>query len=93
MPSPSAMLRQMRRSELGMWAALMRVDPWGEWRADLRAGTIASTLVNLKLRKGAKPYSALDFMPFEDKANAPDPAALSRQIKALLSPHIKKKGG
>jgi protein required for attachment to host cells len=39
------------------------VEPWGEWRADVRAGIIASTLANIHRKSGAKAYTAADFMP------------------------------
>jgi hypothetical protein len=42
--------------------AYYRMDPFGEERADLRAGLIASVLVNLKKRKGDTPSRPQDFM-------------------------------
>lgn len=38
-------------------------EPWGESRADLRAGIIASTIANVNRRKGKKAYKPVDFMP------------------------------
>ena len=42
--------------------AYYRIDPFGEERADLRAGMLASVLVNLKKRKGETPAQPKDFM-------------------------------
>ena len=46
------------------WIALDRVDPFGEWRADLRAGIVASTLANANRGKDTKVFAPKDFMPF-----------------------------
>ena len=52
--------------EYAEWRALYELDPWGEERADLRAGIIASTIANVNRGKG-KSFSPGDFMPEFDK--------------------------
>lgn len=59
------MLREMRPGELGTWMAL--AHEWGEVRADLRAGIVASTMANIHRGRGTEAYSAQDFMPQYDK--------------------------
>lgn len=38
--------------ELAEWVAKYDVDPWDEWRADLRAGIVASVVANCHSGKG-----------------------------------------
>lgn len=51
--------------ELGEWIAYYRLEPWGEERADLRAGIVASTIANVHRnpKKQRQPYEAVQFMP------------------------------
>lgn len=44
-----------------------KIDPFGEGRADLRMGIIASTIANVNRGK-QKPFKPADFMPFVEKA-------------------------
>jgi len=48
--------------ELMNWIAFYELDPWGEKRADLRAGIVASTVYNMQ-RGTAKALKSSDFMP------------------------------
>lgn len=66
--SPARMLAEMRRSELGLWWALWQRDPWGEQRADLRAGqtTMAVAAAWLKKSRGAR-WEIWDFLPYATK--------------------------
>lgn len=73
---------RMPSDEFDLWVALYRRDPWGEQRADLRAGVIASTVANYagKARsESAGPAKPADFMPFLDRNDQveeePDPLA------------------
>lgn len=47
------------------WEAYQRLEPFGEERADLRAGVIAAVIaeVNRDRKKRKKPYRADDFFP------------------------------
>jgi len=49
--------------EFKSWVEFYGLEPWGEERADLRAGIIASTFANCHTRRGGKPYQPKDFMP------------------------------
>jgi len=44
------------------WEVIYAIDPWGEWRADLRMGILAAAVVSPHLKKGTKMKPA-DFMP------------------------------
>lgn len=45
------------------WMAYRRLNPWGEWRADWRAGMQAAVLVNLFAGKKAGVKKPEDYMP------------------------------
>jgi hypothetical protein len=49
--------RQFRR-----WLRYYQQNPWGEWRADLRAGIIATAVLSPWCGKGKRPKPT-DFMP------------------------------
>lgn len=74
----------MTADEFGLWLALYQVDPWGEQRADLRAGIVASTVANyagMARSKSAGAAKPSDFMPYIEKRETeavehdPDPLA------------------
>lgn len=58
------MLRRTTSSELAEYMAYDRLEPIGEARADLRAGIVASALVNHSLNPPKTPTRPIDFMPF-----------------------------
>lgn len=76
------MLAAMRPSQLGEWLALYAVDPWGEQRADLRAGIVASTLANVHrdARQRPEPFSPQEFMPYVERPKS----AMVQKFKAFL---------
>lgn len=78
----------MTSREIGEWMAYFRNHPWGEERADMRAGTIASTIANVNRdpNKG-RPFTPKDFMPFErDKEKEKTEAIKAgfRRLKAMF---------
>jgi hypothetical protein len=84
--SPAKMLAEMRPSELGMWAALFKVDPWDETRADLRAGVVASAVANFSGR--AKRATAPgDFMPLLEKPEK----SVAKGLREFLKSRPRKK--
>ncbi len=58
----------MPLAEYRSWIDFYQVEPWGDFRADLRAGIVASTLVRMMGAKGARP-KPLDFMPVIARQN------------------------
>jgi hypothetical protein len=71
-PSVEWGLKNISSRELSEWQAYARLEPFGEQRADLRAGIIAAVIAsafrNPKKRKD--PFSPADFMPVFSKAKA-----------------------
>jgi len=59
----SELLHRISSRELTEWQAYYGVEPFGEDRADLRAGIVASTVANVFRKSGTSPYKAQDFMP------------------------------
>jgi hypothetical protein len=50
------------------WQIYEAIEPFGEQRADLRAGIIASVIANVNRGKGQNPFTATDFMPYLEKS-------------------------
>jgi len=55
-------MSKVNSAQFSEWKAYARIEPFGEERADLRAGIIAATIANVMSAKG-KNYTAGDFMP------------------------------
>ncbi len=56
------MLRELTARQYAEWQVIYGIEPWGEWRADLRMGILATAVVAPHLKPGAKTKPA-DFMP------------------------------
>lgn len=80
------MLRDVRPSELGLWAALWQIDPWGRERGDLQAGIIASIIAeaNRDHKRRSEPFAPLDFMPFQRMSKEDREKELSAKIRRGL---------
>ncbi len=54
----------MSSREFGEWVEFAKIEPFGDWRADLRSATICQILANVNRNpKKTKPYRVEDFMP------------------------------
>ena len=58
----------MPARECAEWAVLYAQEPFGDLRADLRAGIVASAVA---AGYSSKPTRPRDFMPYIDAGNAP----------------------
>ena len=88
------MLAQMSAYELAEYMAFDRIEPIGEPRADLRAGIIASAIVNHSMAPPKAPAKPLDFMPFAAGARR-GPIKLSSAVehaKLLARSLFQRKG-
>lgn len=79
----------MSSTQLAEWMAFYRLEPWGDERADMRAGIVASTIANVNrdAKKRPKPYTPGDFMPqYDTQEEDPEEAAmrLMAQMRATL---------
>jgi hypothetical protein len=84
----SELLSRTTVREREEWAAYFDVEPWGEERADLRAGIIASTVANVN-RGRRKPFKPSDFMPEFTKPK-PGLSAIDLKITNGLSRFLKR---
>ena len=83
-PNPDAMLSGMPDRIFTDWMAYANVEPFGEERADLRAGIVASVVANVMGRKkGQRPYKPSQFMPRFEPKRTKTPDELFNQIKAI----------
>ena len=84
------MLAGMSSRQFEEWATLYSQEPWGDWRADLRAGIVASTLANIHRKPKAPAFTPQDFMPFAPK-QAIQGDEIERKIEAFMSRYPKPK--
>lgn len=84
--SPRRMLGELSLRELGLWAALWEIDPWGEERADLRNAITSYVIAesNRKQKVKATPYKPSDFMPYSLKDEKAKGRDLSHRLKAAF---------
>ena len=61
--------------EYGLWWAEYCRSPWGELRQDTGFGIVAATIANANRARKAKPFSAIDFMPWHEATPDPEAAA------------------
>lgn len=59
-------------SEFKEWCAYYTIEPWGDFRADMRSGVVASSIWNVYASsRGVKPTATpQQFMPFFDLQEA-----------------------
>ena len=83
-------LDNMPVDEYKSWVQFYSEEPFGDVRADLRAGVVAATFARVMGGKGSKKYSPMDFMPIvrsqldADKAAAPKDTVLHSALRAGL---------
>jgi hypothetical protein len=78
------------------WMAYASIEPFGEERADLRAGIIASVIANVNRdpKKRREPFTEFDFMPRfgpREPTPQPDGEAMTTLIKAAFPKPEKQK--
>jgi hypothetical protein len=64
----SELERTMPATELMEWVQYYGVEPFGEFRADLRSAIVATVIA--RTMGGSKKATPADFMPFNDKRAA-----------------------
>lgn len=72
-------------SEFRQWCAFYQIEPWGDYRADLRAGIVASTVKNIQAwyAGDAQDWQPIDFMPYVDQRIREAPEALPETEQTL----------
>lgn len=76
----------MGSDELTEWMAYYQIEPFGDYRADVRSGVVAATLANANRAPNAKVFTPEDFMPFVAvHADRLKPAATSEPERATAN--------
>ncbi len=80
----------MSSAEFAEWMAYYAIEPFGEERADLRMGILASLIANVNRdsKKQREPFAPADFMPKFDEAPQPRRAGwqeMLAKMKAISS--------
>lgn len=77
--------REISATEFYEWQAYYELEPFGEERADLRAGIIAATIANVHRGKRSRPYKPSDFMPeYEPRKDKP-----WQEMRAVMKSYAK----
>lgn len=88
------MLEQMPSCLFKEWVAYSQIEPFGEWRSDLRAGIISSTIANCNRSSKTERFSVKDFMPSFEPVEEKTPESLTDKIlsvaKALGAKIVKR---
>ncbi|NBT83020.1 MAG: DUF4035 domain-containing protein [Betaproteobacteria bacterium] len=66
------LLARVGSDELTEWMAFYQLEPFGEMRADLRSGVVASTFANAHRTKDARAFTPEDFMPYIERTTPKD---------------------
>ncbi len=82
------LLLTMSAKELTEWMAFSTIEPFGEERADFRAGSIVHAVVSPHLKKGKKLTLKDCMLNFEPKKKQ-----TASEIEQLLKSFVKAKGG
>lgn len=78
------MLSRMSAAELTEWMAFYKLEPFGDERADLRAGVVAATIVNVHRTSKNDPIAQpMDFMPLSKQEDDPIKVSNSRFINVI----------
>ena len=81
------LLARVDAHELVEWMVFYGLEPWGDERADLRAGIQAATTANCHRTSKGKAFEPDDFMPKFDR-EAPkqkDPSKIAQAMMLLAS--------
>jgi len=89
--TPAELGRRLSAAEMVEYQALWRIAPWGEPRADLRAGVLAALTANLHRDPKKPPLTPEDLMPY---LKPPAPAVpLAKRLRTAFSAMVRPTGG
>ncbi len=74
--------------EFRQWCAYYQIEPWGEYRADLRTGILAATVSNIFSAYAGTEQQAqpIDFMPYVDqRADNTEPNKTGQALEPELT--------
>jgi hypothetical protein len=79
------LLSELSASELTDYMAFDRIEPFGEVRADLRAGIVASTVANHGMSPPKEAARPIDFMPLQNKRGPLEVADRDEHAKLMAA--------
>lgn len=79
-------------AEFAEWRAYYELEPWGQERADLRAGIVASVIANTAPGRHGKAFMPVDFMPRYGERRRKIPMTQS-QLHAVFRLNTQLAGG
>ncbi len=77
----SELLARISSAELTEWMAFDAIDPFGNWRADLRTGILAAVTANHSFAPPTEPRRPSDYMLFTEKHEHDDGVLLADPIE------------
>jgi hypothetical protein len=77
------MMARMSAREFDQWIAYDRVEPIGEWRADIRNAMLMTLLANVHRDPKRRPFKLDQFLPFVPK-HAPTADELEERFRAIV---------
>ena len=79
---------RLNSREFAEWLAYYNLEPWGEERADLRAGIIAATVANAAPGRRGRTFQPKDFMPFTgERAQRQSTQEVEARIRLWVAAH------
>lgn len=74
----------MSAAEFAEWQEYYKLEPFGEWRGDLRIGVLAALTANMRRNPDVRPepFVAKDFMPLFDEE--PEAAQTQDELVATV---------
>ncbi len=90
------MLAELTAADIAEYMAFERLEPFGEVRADLRAGIVASTVANHSMSPPREAARPMDFMPMQQRREqaiaVADPVAHGQLLAQTIFGNRIKKG-
>jgi len=77
------LLSRIDSQELSEWLAYYSIEPFGEWRADLRQAITSMIIANVNRSKKSRAYKVKEFMPFEKQQRRKQQTP--EQMQAMLN--------
>lgn len=71
-------------AKFNAWRAYYKISPFGDVRADIQAGIIASTMANIHRGRGVKAFSAADFMVEVNKPKETPDDVIQKRIEKFM---------
>lgn len=88
-PHPDYLMDTLSSRQWAEWQAFYQMEPFGDVKADWRAGMLASVLANVNRGKGTKAFHPEDFMPKPPLTPKEQEQKLRRSLAHLV---VKKDG-